>query len=75
MSKTNGFEDRVIGHEIDWLSDNPQIPSGADLIWMCQFLDCFSEDEIVKILKTCVESMNENVRIAHYRNLYRSTKI
>ena len=61
--KSNGFEDRVVGQEIDWLSENPKIPTGADLIWMCQFLDCFSEDEILKILSTCAESMDDNTEI------------
>ena len=58
--KAAGFEDRVKGHEIDWLSDNPQIPSDAETIWMSQFLDCFSKEEILKVLKTCVGSMGEN---------------
>lgn len=61
--KSNGFENRVIGQEIDWLSENPKIPTGADLIWMCQFLDCFSEDEILKILSTCAKSMDENTEM------------
>lgn len=61
--KNNGFENRVSSHEIDWLSDNPSIPEGAELIWMSQFLDCFSEDEIVKILSTCVTSMNEDAEL------------
>jgi len=62
-AKKNGFEDRILGHEIDWLSENPKIPSGADLIWMCQFLDCFSEEEILKILTTCVATMDENTEM------------
>lgn len=62
-AKNNGFENRVSGQEIDWLTENPKIPSGADLIWMCQFLDCFSEEEIVKILRTCVESMDESTEL------------
>jgi hypothetical protein len=61
--KKNGFEKRVVGQEIDWLSENPKIPTGADLIWMCQFLDCFSEDEILKILRTCVESMDDSTEL------------
>lgn len=61
--KNNGFDKRVIGQEIDWLSENPQIPQGADLIWMCQFLDCFSENEIIKILNTCVQSMDETTEL------------
>ena len=62
-AKKVGFESRVVGQEIDWLSENPKIPTGADLIWMCQFLDCFSEDEIVKILSTCVESMDDTTEL------------
>ncbi|MCF6306417.1 MAG: SAM-dependent methyltransferase [Flavobacteriaceae bacterium] len=59
-AKKNGFENRIEGHEIDWLSENPQIPTGADIIWMSQFLDCFSKDEIVKILSVCANSMDKN---------------
>lgn len=62
-AEAKGFKDRITGHPIDWLSENPQIPAGADLIWMCQFLDCFSEDEIVKVLSTCAESMEENTEL------------
>ncbi len=62
-AKKKGFENRVEGHEIDWLSENPQIPTGADIIWMSQFLDCFSKDEIVKILSICANSMDENAEL------------
>ena len=61
--KNNGFENRVTGHEIDWLSDNPSIPEGAELIWMSQFLDCFSKEEIIKILSTCVASMSDDTEL------------
>ena len=54
---------QIAGHPIDWLSENPQIPTGADLIWMCQFLDCFSEEEIVKILTTCTASMDDDAEL------------
>jgi len=57
-AKNEGFEDRISGVEIDWLTKKPQIPEGADVIWMSQFLDCFSKEEILKILSTCVASMN-----------------
>lgn len=53
-----GFKDRVTHHEIDWLSKNPQLPVGADVIWMSQFLDCFSENEILVILKACAAAVN-----------------
>jgi len=62
--KNAGFESRVSGFEIDWLSkDKLQIPTGANTIWMSQFLDCFSEDEILKILATAVESMDGDAEL------------
>ncbi len=62
-AKKAGLEHRISGQEIDWLSENPVIPKGADVIWMSQFLDCFSEDEIVKILTSCASSMDENTEL------------
>jgi len=62
-AKEKGFDNRIEGYEIDWLSENPQIPKGADIIWMSQFLDCFSKDEIVKILSVCANSMEENAEL------------
>jgi hypothetical protein len=62
-AETNGFQHRISAHEIDWLSESPQIPTGAEVIWMCQFLDCFSEEEIVKVLKTCADSMDETAEL------------
>ncbi|WP_298474482.1 methyltransferase [uncultured Maribacter sp.] len=62
-AKKNNLDHRISGQEIDWLSDNPKIGKEADAIWMSQFLDCFSEDEIVKILSACVEGMDENTEL------------
>lgn len=59
----HGFGDRVSGTEIDWLSENPVIPKGADTIWMSQFLDCFSKDEILKILTTAVTAMDDTTEL------------
>jgi len=62
-AKNKGFEKRISGTEIDWLSDNPIIPSGADTIWMSQFLDCFSKEEILKILKIAVQAMDSDTEL------------
>ncbi|MRI00811.1 SAM-dependent methyltransferase [Kriegella sp. EG-1] len=59
----NGFGNRVSGQEIDWLSENPKIQEGADIIWMSQFLDCFSKEEILKILSTSVKAMNSETEL------------
>src|SRR5690606_16628846 len=62
-AESKGFHNRISGHPIDWLSENPEIPKDADIIWMCQFLDCFSEDEILKVLSTCAQSMDVNTEL------------
>lgn len=41
---------RVHLHPVDLLSAEPQLPGGFDVVWMSQFLDCFSEPQIDRIL-------------------------
>lgn len=48
-----GVADRVSFHEANILDESLPFPSGFDAIWMSQFLDCFSEEQIVSILKRC----------------------
>ena len=55
--RDNGLENRIDGFEIDLLDQSQSIPGGADAIWMSQFLDCFSEPEIIHILKTAGAAM------------------
>ena len=62
-AKKQGNENRISGTEIDWLSDNPTIPAGADTIWMSQFLDCFSKEEILKILSVAVKAMGSETEL------------
>jgi hypothetical protein len=59
----NGKEKRMNFIEANILDETQQIPSGFDVIWMSQFLDCFSDDQIISILKRCVNTMNDNDRI------------
>ncbi len=58
-----GFGDRVRFHERDLLSADSEIPAGYDVIWMSQFLDCFSEDEIVAILTKCKKALAPGAEI------------
>ncbi|MCW5909139.1 MAG: methyltransferase domain-containing protein [Chitinophagales bacterium] len=44
----------------DMLHTDADLPKDADVIWMSQFLDCFSEEQIVAILKRCCAAMSEN---------------
>jgi len=52
--------ERVSFYEMNILEESNKLPKGYDVIWMSQFLDCFSEDEIVSILKRCFDALNEN---------------
>lgn len=64
VAKKNAAEknltDRIDFHQIDLLDTFQKIPQGADVIWMSQFLDCFSEEEILQILKNVAQASNEN---------------
>ena len=41
----------------------PQRDGGLDAIWMSQFLDCFSEQEIVSILRRARAAMTDDTRL------------
>lgn len=45
-----GLSDRISFHPIDVLDEASIFPGGADVIWMSQFLDCFSEAEVRSIV-------------------------
>jgi hypothetical protein len=42
-----GHEARASFHSIDFLDPSQSFPPDQDAIWMSQFLDCFSQDQIV----------------------------
>jgi len=55
-----GFADRVCYHTCDLLDEKQPFAEGFDVIWMSQFLDCFSDEQIVSILSRCHAALNEN---------------
>jgi ubiquinone/menaquinone biosynthesis C-methylase UbiE len=55
-----GFTDRVSFYPTDILDEQRPFPKGFDVIWMSQFLDCFSDEQIVSILKRCFSALNDN---------------
>jgi hypothetical protein len=58
-----GLDHRVEFHPADLLDPQVELPSGFDVIWMSQFLDCFSEAEIVTILRRCAAAMSSDTRL------------
>lgn len=55
--------ERIFAHEGNLLDNNTMIPSGFDVIWMSQFLDCFSEEEVTSILRRARQSMPQNGKL------------
>jgi ubiquinone/menaquinone biosynthesis C-methylase UbiE len=57
MAKRNALSLFLSGklqlYACDILQYDSKLPAGADVIWMSQFLDCFSENEVVFILEKC----------------------
>jgi hypothetical protein len=58
-----GLSGRIDFHQINLLDSFQKIPQGADTVWMSQFLDCFSDKEIVQILKNVYQASNENTNV------------
>ena len=58
--KEAGFSERIDLYSIDLLDHSNPFPRGADIIWMSQFLDCFSQDDILALLNCSAEAMHEN---------------
>ncbi|MBK8609627.1 MAG: methyltransferase [Chitinophagaceae bacterium] len=58
------LDERISFLPVNILDEKAVIPKGYDTIWMSQFLDCFSEKEIVSILKRCYDALDENGQVA-----------
>lgn len=61
--KEGKFENRWTTYPTNIIDPKTNLPEGADVIWMSQFLDCFSEDQIISILSKAKAVMNENTRL------------
>ena len=55
--------ERIHAHGVNLLDESIPFPSGFDVIWMSQFLDCFSEKEVGSILQRAAKSMQTNSRV------------
>ncbi len=58
-----GLSDRISFLQANILDESVKLPKGFDAIWMSQFLDCFSEAEIVSILKRCYEALDDEGQV------------
>jgi ubiquinone/menaquinone biosynthesis C-methylase UbiE len=58
-----GFSNRIRFCECNILDESQPFPKDFDAIWMSQFLDCFSDDEIRSILRRCRSALSKEGRI------------
>ncbi|MEO6316904.1 MAG: class I SAM-dependent methyltransferase [Chitinophagaceae bacterium] len=54
-----GLNDRISFSPVNILDETVKFPGGYDAVWMSQFLDCFSETEIVSILRRCHDAISD----------------
>jgi len=63
-AKTNinkaGLDKRISTHALNLLDNSKPFPTGYDAIWMSQFLDCFSQEEILGLLGRSFDALDEN---------------
>lgn len=58
-----GLDGRIEFLTLDLLDPAIEFPQGFDTIWMSQFLDCFSEEQVVGILRRAAEAMTAQSRL------------
>jgi len=61
--KRAGFADRIKTFACNVLHEETAIPADADVIWMSQFLDCFSLEEVTRIMGKVRASVAMNTDI------------
>ncbi len=54
-----GLEERISTHAINLLDNAIPFPKGYNAIWMSQFLDCFSQEEILGLLQRSFNALDD----------------
>jgi len=57
--KESGFTDRIDTVAVNLLDQSVPYPKGYDAIWMSQFLDCFSQEEILGLLRRSYDALDD----------------
>lgn len=55
--------DRIHTFTGDLLKEDTAVPGGFDVVWMSQFLDCFSEEQVTSILKRVAAGLTSGSRV------------
>jgi len=62
-AEKEGFGDRIRTCPMNILSPDTRIPEGADAIWMSQFLDCFSLEEVTMIASKVSSAISDDTSV------------
>jgi hypothetical protein len=57
---SHNFDLRITGCPINLLDHSKPFPTNPDVIWMSQFLDCFSQQDVLELLNRARNAMNES---------------
>lgn len=63
VQRAGAGAERVSYHPVDLLALDAALPGGHDVIWMSQFLCCFSEVEVVHILQAAKAAMGAETKL------------
>jgi ubiquinone/menaquinone biosynthesis C-methylase UbiE len=55
-----GMEKRITTRALNLLDDSVPFPTGYDAIWMSQFLDCFSQEQILGLLRRSYHALDND---------------
>ena len=58
--KKNDLSDRIDAIPVNLLDQSVPFPKGYDAIWMSQFLDCFSQQEVLGLLKRSFDALDDH---------------
>ena len=62
-AKEANVQERVNGTAMDLLDHTKAFPKEYDAIWMSQFLDCFSKEDIIALLKRAKAALSKDGRV------------
>jgi ubiquinone/menaquinone biosynthesis C-methylase UbiE len=63
LIRSVGLQERISTHEQNVLDADYQLPKNQDAVWMSQFLDCFSPEQIKHILSHAKDALNDDGRV------------
>ncbi len=58
--REKSLEKRISTHALNLLDNSIPFPKNYDAIWMSQFLDCFSQEEILGLLKRAYNALDKD---------------